>query len=425
MKNTNFWKKTEIIRPKNRTQSTIFNKNDKENNRNQKPEIPVNFLEEILNDDYHEKTNTQTNNRSRQPESFCSSTANFSRQSSIHTNSNSCNTNNKPTNNPKIIQQYDCQTLLKFINKLPSFILKQHILPHLSVTDIFLLCEMDRNENETKQLNTKIGTNYHKLAFESNKSQKNQRNFIQKHIDWRFESIDSLAQVFYDFSRQRIFEVSEAKYLIVNKIVSRLFDFAVADDETEPPVSPKNLSTLKKIIAKKILSIISTKSYPKKFAVAHIKKLDMIVLDPINKMNSVSSHENCQHKNKTLKKFLQLFELEKINGLRLFCIYSCFVRSWLNFLAGEPKKNNINEITCRYYDNFNNLTLHQSFDEIKNDVTMPIERELDDVGYFVGINSPEYWRNLEESGRCSMVRLMAFALTTESDLELLWDEFIL
>merc|ERR1712003_482025 len=92
----------------------------------------MNFLEEILNDDdYHEETNTQ-NNRSRQPESFCN------------------NNKQNPINNPKIIQQYDCQTLLKFINKLPFFILKQHILPHLSVTDIFLLCEMDRNENENK-----------------------------------------------------------------------------------------------------------------------------------------------------------------------------------------------------------------------------------------------------------------------------------
>ena len=153
----------------------------------------------------------------------------------------------------------------------------------------------------------------------------------------------------------------------------------------------------------------------------------MIILDPNSNSNSsvyFHENENCQQK---ILKFLKLFELQKINGLRLFCIYSCFVRSWLNFLAGEPenRKNNISEITCRYYDNFNNLKIHQTFDQIKNDVTMPIERELDDVGYFVGINSPEYWRNLRENGRHSMVRLMAFALTTESDLELLWDEFIL
>jgi len=159
------------------------------------------------------------------------------------------------------------------MNKLPAFLLTDHILPHLSVTDILILSEMDKKTEKPSYFS---GTNYHQLTYQTIGPQ----NFIQRHIDYQLNHAESLSQVFSNFCRQKICKIPRAKYFIVNKIVNQLFDYCDLVTEPTESVSFKNLSKIKKVVSKNLLSILSTEEYPpKNFAIAHIKNLDIIILD--------------------------------------------------------------------------------------------------------------------------------------------------
>ena len=317
---------------------------------------------------------------------------------------------------------------LQTIDSLPPEITFTHILPKLTVFDLFILASLQNKSQVSLNFSWQNLFLGHQNRNNQASSSKNQLYKIFLKLIFKVTPLDLVTRLAKEMV---VLEDDLVISLAADVFIDLIFSSSQNSiNSNSPRKSNKNkIRFYNQSYQQNSRAIIFNflKTAPTNFSLIYIKDLAMVLPDNFN--NNINNTE----KSPELYYFLKSFDIENEEGLRNLAQFSALITALITTLAWPIHENLlIDTIRCRYISfscietptKSKKLSIYPEFLRLKNrDRTLPIERKLDRIGFFDRFDEVAFWNRLKQFKSMKFLTVIANSYTTEGDLDALWTEF--